>query len=82
MKAVNSAKRKRVEEARALGQGDDRLPDRDRILTDEAMVPLILMAGMKKTGYKTRKSDRNLTGETLEVEILSQCGESTMKDFK
>ena len=27
-------------------------------------------------------SDRTLTGATLEMEILSQCGESTMKDFK
>ena len=41
MKAVNSAKRKRVEEAMDLGQGDDRLPGTDRILTDEAMVPPI-----------------------------------------
>ena len=45
MKAVNSAKRKRVEEAMDLGQGDDRLPGTDRILTDLAMVPPILMAG-------------------------------------
>ena len=82
MKAVNSAKRKRVEEATDLGQGDDRLPDTDRMLTDVAMVPPILMAGIKSTGYKTNRIDRTLTGAILEMEILSQCGESTMKDFK
>ena len=82
MKAVNSLKRKRVEEAMDLGQGEDRLPGTDRIFFDEAMVPPILMAGIKSTGYKTKKSDRTLTGATLEMEILSQCGESTLKDFK
>ena len=82
MKAVNSLKRKRVEEAMDLGQGEDRLPGTDRIFIDEAMVPPILMAGIKSTGYKTNRSDRTLTGATLEMEILSQCGESTLKDFK
>ena len=81
-RAVNSAKRKRVEEAMDLGQGDDRLPGTDRMLTDVAMVPPILMAGINSTGYKTKRSDRTLTGATLEMEILSQCGESIMKDFK
>ena len=76
MKAVNSAKRKRVEEAMDLGQCDDRLPGTDRILTDVAM------AGIKSTCYKTKRSDRTLTGATLEMEILSQCGESAIKDFK
>ena len=52
------------------------------MLTDVAMVPPILMAGIKTTGYKTKRSDHTLTGATLENEILSQCGESTMKDFK
>ena len=82
MKAVNSAKRKRVEEAMDLGQGDDRLPGTDRMLTDVAMVPPILMAGIKSASYKTKKSNRTLTGATLEMQILSQCGESTLKDFK
>ena len=82
IKAVNSAKRKRVVEAMHLGQGDDRLPGTDRMSTDVAMVPPILMAGIKSTGYKSKRSDRTLTGETLEMEILSQCRESTMKDFK
>ena len=40
------------------------------------------MAEIKSTGYKSKRSDRTLTGATLEMEILSQCGESTMKDFK
>ena len=80
MKVVNSAKRKRVKEAMDLGQGDYQLPG--RMLTDVAMVPPILMAGIKSTGYKSRRSDRTLTGATLEMEILSQCGESTVKDFK
>ena len=82
MKAVNSGKRKRVEEVMDLGQGDYQLPGTDKMLTDIAMVPPILMAGIKSTGYKSKRSDRTLTGATLEMEILSQCGESTMKDFK
>ena len=52
------------------------------MLTDVAMVPPILMGGIKSTDYKSKRSDRTLTGATLEMEILSQCGESTMKDFK
>ena len=82
MKAVNSAKRKRVGEAMDMGQGDDRLPGTNRMLTDVAMVPPILMAGLKSASYKTKRSDRTLTEATLEMEILSQCGESTLKDFK
>ena len=82
IRAVNSAKMKRVEEAMDLGQGDYQLPGTDRMLTDVAMVPAILMAGIKSTDYKSKRSDRTLTGATLEMEILSQCGESTMKDFK
>ena len=82
MKTVNSAKTKRVEEAIDLGQGDDRLTGTDRILIAVAMVPLILMGGKNSTGYKTKRSDRTLTGATLEIEILSQCGESNLKDFK
>ena len=39
IKAVNSANRKRVEEAIDMGQGDDRLPGTDRMLTDVTMVP-------------------------------------------
>ena len=54
----------------------------DRMLTDVAMVPPILMAGIKSTGYKSKRSDRTLTGATVEMEILSQCGNSTMKNFK
>ena len=65
-----------------LGQGDYQLSGTERMLTDIAMVPPILMAGIKSTGYKSKKSDRTLTGATLEMEILSQCGESKMKDFK
>ena len=82
MKAVNSAKRKRVEEAMDLGKGDDRLPGTYRMLTDVAMVPPILMAGRKSASYKIKKSDHTLTGATLEMEILSQYGESTLKDFE
>ena len=82
VKVVNSAKRKRVEEIMDLGQGDYQLSGTDKMLTDIAMVPPILMAGIKSTGYKSKRSDRTLTGATLEMEILSQCGESTMRDFK
>ena len=65
-----------------LEQGDYQLPGTDRMLTDVAMVPPILKAEIKSTGNKVKRSDRTLTGATLEMEILSQCGESTMKDFK
>ena len=83
IKAVNSAKRKRVEEVMDLGKGDDRLPGTDRMLTDVAMVPPIVMAGIKSTGYKSKMSDsKTLIGATLEKEKFSQCGESTMQDFK
>ena len=51
-------------------------------MTDVAMVPPVLMAGIKSIGYKTKRSDRTLTGATLEMEIISQCEESTHKDFK
>ena len=47
MKSFNSAKRKRVEEVMDLGQGDYQLPGTDKMLTDIAMVPPILMAGIK-----------------------------------
>ena len=82
VKADNSAKRKRVEEALDMEQGDDRLPRTDRMLTDVAMVPPILMAGLKSASYKTERSDRTLTGAIIEMEILSQYQKSTRKDFK
>ena len=72
MKAVNSAKRKLVEEAMDMGQGDERLPGTYRMLTDVAMVPPILMAGLRSASYKTKRSDYTLTGATLEMETLSQ----------
>ena len=59
MKAVNSAKRKRVEEVMDLGQGDYQLPGTDKMLTDIAMVPPILMAGIKSTGYKSKRENGN-----------------------
>ena len=40
-----------------LGQGDYQLSGPDRILTDIAMVPPILVAGIKSTGYKSKMSD-------------------------
>ena len=82
VKADNSAKRKRVEEAMDMGQGDDRLPGTDRMLTDVAIVPPILMAGLKSASYKTKRKDHSLVGATSEMKILSQCGESTLKGFK
>ena len=65
-----------------LGQGDYQLSGTDRILTDIAMVPPILMAGIESTGYKSKRSGRTLTGATLEMEILSQCGESKMRGLQ
>ena len=59
MKAVNSAKRKRFGEVMDLGQGDNRLPGADRMLTDVAMVQPILMAGIKSTGYKSNRLEQH-----------------------
>ena len=65
-----------------MGKGDVRLPGTDRKLTDVTMVPPILMAGIRSASYKTQRSDRTLTGATLDMEILKQCGKSTRRDFK
>ena len=65
-----------------MGQGDYQLPGTYRMLTHVAMVPPILMAGIKSTGYNSKRSDRTLTGAIIEMEKLSQCGESTIKNFK
>ena len=81
-KAVNSVKRKRVEKVMDMGQGDDRLTGTDRALSDKTMVSPILMAGLRSANYKTKRSDRTLTGASLEMEILSQCGQSTLRDFR
>ena len=75
--AVDSANRKRVEEVIDMGQGDDRLPGTDRKLTVVTMLPPILMAGLGSASYKTNRIDGTLTGATLKMEIISQCGEST-----
>ena len=58
-----------------MGQGDIILPGTSKMMTDVAMMPPILMAGLSSASYKTKRSDRTLTGATLEEEILSQCGE-------
>ena len=44
---ANSAQRKRLEDAVVMGQGDDRLPSTSKMMTDVAMVPSILMAGLR-----------------------------------
>ena len=72
---IIAAKIKGVEEAMDIGQCDERLPGTDRVLTVIAMVPPILMAGLKSASYKTMRSEYSLTGVTLEMEIFSQCGE-------
>ena len=83
VKAVNSAKQKRVEDVMDMGQGDDRMPSTSRTITDVTMVPPpILMAGIRSAAYKTKRSDRTPTGATLEMEILSHCGESILRDFR
>ena len=63
-----------------MGQGDDSLPGTSKTMINVAMVPLILMAGLRSASCKTKKSDRTLTGDTLEIEIPSQC--SALGDFK
>ena len=66
-KTVNSAKRKRVEDAIDTGQGDDRLPGISKTMIDVALVQPILMAGLRSASYKNKRSDRTLTGATLEM---------------
>ena len=65
-----------------MGQGDDRLPGTDRNLTDVTILPPIFMARLRSASYKTKRSDRTLTGANLEMEILRQCGQSTLRDFR
>ena len=65
-----------------IGQGGDLLPGTDRKLTDVTMVPPIFMAGLRSASYKTKRSDRTLTGATSEMETLSQCGQNTLRDFR
>ena len=65
-----------------MGQGDDRMHYTSKMMTELAMVPTILMAGLRKASFKTERSDLTLTGATLALEILSQGGERTLKDFK
>ena len=48
-------------------------------MTDVAMVTPILMAGLKSASYKT-ESDCIFTGATLEMGILSQCGECNLRE--
>ena len=40
------------------------------------------MAGLRSASYKTKRSDRTLTGATLAMETLRQCGQSTQRDFR
>ena len=50
--------------------------------TDSSAVSPILLARLRSASYKVARSDRTLTGATLEVGILSQGGDSTLRDFK
>ena len=81
-KTANSAKRKGVEDAVNMRLGDERLPSTSNTVTDVAMVLPIFMAGLRLASFKTKRSDRTPTGATLEMETLSPCGESVLRDFK
>ena len=81
-KAVNSAKQNLVDDVMDMGQGDDRLPGTSRDMTDVTMVPPILVAGLGSASFKIKRSARTLTAAILEMEILSICGESTLRDFR
>ena len=81
-KAANSAKQNRVDNVTDMGQVDDRLPGTSRKMIEVTMLPPILMAGLGSASFKTKRSDRTLTAATLEMELLSQCGESTLRDFR
>ena len=81
-KTARSAKWKRIEGTVDMGQGDDRLHDTSKMMTEFAMVPTILMAGLRTTSFKSERSDPTLTGATLALEILTQSCERTPRDFK
>ena len=53
-KTANSAKRKRVEVANDMGQGDDMLPGISKMMIDVALVPPMLMEGLKSASYKIK----------------------------
>ena len=40
------------------------------------------MAGLRLANYKTNRIDRTLTGATLEIEVLSPCGQSNQRIFE
>ena len=61
---------------------DGRLSGTSRKMAVVTMVPPILMAELRSASYETKRSDRTLNGATLEMEILSQCGESIFRDFR
>ena len=74
---ANSAKRKRDEDAVDMRQGADRYPGTSNMMVDVATVPPILMTGLRSASYKIKRRDR--TGATLEINLLSQCDESTLR---
>ena len=80
-KTASLAEWKRVEDVDDLGQGDNRLQGNSKG-TDLSAVPPIVLAGLNSASYKAEKSNRTLTGPKLEMEILSQYGDSTLKDLK
>ena len=70
-RAVNSAKRKQIEDVVDMGQHDDRLPGTFKMNSDVTMVPPIFMAGLRSGSHQTKRNDRTLTGATPEFDILS-----------
>ena len=40
------------------------------------------MAVPRSASYKTKRSECTLTGATLQLELLSHCGESILRDFR
>ena len=63
------------------GQGDHRSEGSSTGI-DLSAVPTILLAELKSASYKAIRSDGTLTAAKPEMEILSQCCDSTLKDFK
>ena len=63
------------------GQGDLRSEGTSTGI-DLSAVPTILLAEMKSASDKAIRKDRTLTAAKQEMEILSQCCDSTLRDFK
>ena len=63
------------------GQGDH-ISEGTSTGIDLSAVPTILLAELNSASYQAKRSDSTLTAAKPEMEFLSQCCDSSSKDFK